>query len=318
MASGSKPFSLVAVSCFLVATSQGIADEMTRPARPATSVVRINVRGNGRLLVPVAVNAEEECRFLFDTGATTTLISERLAERIGVDASRTEKVYTFAGKMTLSAGRVEMLRIGNRGIAGIEVLIADLGRLFNLDAEIDGILGQDVLSRFNYLLDRRGRKLEIEAGSSLSPDFSGRRVTFAKHGGKISVPAAGGAVRLILDSGNPYLVIYEDAASRIETVVRMGNNGAGSVQSSNGRRTVRPCRIVSLEIADRCLRNVEALLSTRDTGRLEDGFLPVYLFDSIYVNNAEGFLILNPQRGHQAQCLAGPVSAYPGPDPAAP
>ena len=43
-------------------------------------------------------------------------------------------------------------------------------------------------------------------------------------------------------------------------------------------------------------RNVEGYLATRGPGRSEDGFLPLSVFDSIYVNNLENFLIPNPQR----------------------
>jgi predicted aspartyl protease len=332
MRQGSRCISVAVVGCFITVMSQAIAGEVKNPApvpaalgpdgtassvagrgisgevptqspgvsqrqaAGAGSVVRVSVRENGRLLVPLAVNGKKEYRFLFDTGATTTVISERVAAKAGVRAGSTAKVYTFAGKVSLSAGRVEMLGIGNRGIAGIEVLIADLGRLFNLDPEVDGILGEDVLSRFNYLLDRRGRKLEIEQEDNLSPTLSGTKVSFEKRSGKIYVPAAGGAVRLMLDSGNPYLVIYEDVASKLQTVISPNIKGDGAVGSSAGRRAIRACRIVELEIGDSRLRNVEAFLSERDAGRPEDGFLPLHFFDSIYVNNLGSFLIANPQR----------------------
>jgi predicted aspartyl protease len=296
-------FSLVVICWFVAMTSQAIAE--LRSLNPTVSgqqtagtgsVVRVSVRGNGRLVIPVSVNGKQECRFLFDTGATTTVIDEKLAARTGVDARSRESVYTFAGNVPMSAGRVEMLAIGNRGMAGMEVLVADLGPLFNLDADIDGILGEDVLSRFNYLLDRRGRNLEIEQESSLSPAPPGTKVSFERRGGKIYVPVAEGAVRLILDSGNPYLVVYEDAVPKLQTSVESANNGTGAVGSSSRHRAIRPCRIAELQIGDRLLRKVEALLSARDAGRWEDGFLPLHFFDSIYVNNAQNFLIANPRQ----------------------
>jgi len=264
------------------------------PSRAKPGVIGITVRENGRLLVPVAVNGKKESRFLFDTGATTTVLSERLAAKAGVTAKSVKRVGTFAGEVTLPVGQVDTLRVDNHAVGGLDVLIGDLGRLFNLDAEIEGILGQDFLSRFNYHIDPRRGQLEIEEDGNLSSKLSGTRVACEKRGGKIYVPAAGGDVRLILDSGNPYLVVYEDAASRLQPAANIKEKKV--VRSPIGSRAIRPFRIESLEIGDSQVRNVDAFLATRGPGRSEDGFLPLYLFDSIYVNNLENFLIANPQR----------------------
>ncbi len=260
----------------------------------ATSV-GISVRDHGRILVPVSVNGSKACPFLFDTGATTTVLAERLAKKTGVPAIRAEKVQTFADGVSISVGRVDILKIGNQLVEDNEVLVGDLGRLFNLDPEIDGILGQDVLSRFNYLVDRRARKLETDEADTLASELSGMRVSFEKRAGKIFVPAQGGALRLMLDSGNPYLVLYDDAASKLQAAsLNVGVERA--VGSSIAQRAVRLSRLPLLRVGDIQIRNVEVLLSPRGKGRGEDGFLPLHLFDSIYVNNHENFLIVNPQR----------------------
>jgi len=262
--------------------------------RTKPGAIRITVRENGRLLVPVAVNGKKESRFLFDTGATTTVLSESLAAKAGVTAKSVKRVGTFAGEVSLPVGQVDTLRIGNHSVAGIDVLVADLGRLFNLDAEIEGILGGDFLSRFNYLLDPDAGQLEIEEDGDLSSKLSGTRVACEKRGGKTYVPVAGGDVRLILDSGNPYLVVYGDAVKRLQPTASIKETKV--VRSSIGSRAIRPFRLESLEIGDSRLRNVDAYLAARGPGRLEDGFLPLFVFDSIYVNNQENFLIPNPKR----------------------
>ena len=201
----------------------------------AGSVVRINVRENGRLLVPVAINGQKECQFLFDTGATITVLSEKLATKMRVTAKSVARVQTFAGPVSLAVGQVDRMQVGNHAIIGSEVLIGDLGRLFNLDSGIDGILGQDLLSRFNYLLDRRGRKLEIEEEGNQTGVIIGTKVAFERRGGKIHIQAAGGSVRLMLDSGNPYLVLYEDVAPKLNALT-VNSLGGGAVGSSIGRR----------------------------------------------------------------------------------
>ena len=263
--------------------------------RAASSVIRIRFGENGRMLVPVTVNGSGTCAFLVDTGASMTMLNQRLAKKLGAPAAKTEWVNTFAGRVALSARRVESLQIGNSRIAGGSVLIGDLAHLFNLTPEVDGILGQDVLSLFNYIIDRRAGSLEIEEGNTLSTGLIGTKVPFERRGGVIYVPAAGGALHLILDSGNPHLVIYEDAAPRCHAILT-AIGGDSVVASSLGRRIFRLSRLPSLEIGGSALRNVEAILETRGRGRLEDGLLPPQIFDSIYLNNLEKFLIVNPER----------------------
>ncbi len=69
--------------------------------------------------------------------------------------------------------------------------------------------------------------------------------------------------------------------------------------SSLGRRVIRPTRIPSLEVGGIVLRNVPGYLATRGAGRLEDGFLPFHIFNSMYVNNLENFLIADLRRNRQ-------------------
>lgn len=268
------------------------------PKSAASSIVRIRTREDGRMLVPLAVNGSGTYAFLFDTGAAVTMMSQSLAKKLGSPATKQVQVHTFAGKVPLLAGRVDSLRIGNYYTVGSEVLTGDLGRLFNLPPEVDGILGQDILRRFNYLIDLRAASLEIEEGTNLAAALAGTRISFERRGGTIHVPVAGGALRLLLDSGNPYLVIYEDAAPRCNAIVAVSGDEV-AVGSSIGHRVIRPTRLPSLEIGGIGLRNIPAYLATRGADRSEDGFLPLHMFNSMYVNNLENFLIANPKRNRQ-------------------
>ena len=260
----------------------------------ALTVVRLDARDNGRLVVSVGLNGKGAYPFLVDTGASTTVLSQKLAERLGVASRGTVRVHTFAGEVPVPVARLDTVGIGSRWVVVVDVLCADLGRMFGLEPAIEGILGQDVLSRFNYLLDRRGRRLEIEEDGDLGAGLSGTPVPFNSRGGKIYVQTAGGALRLMLDSGIPYPVLYEDVVSKVE----LAQAGAGETTAA-GCRTLRPARLATLAIGDARIRNLQVYLTKRtEAGRPEDGFLPVRLLDAVYVNNDKAFLILNPHRAH--------------------
>jgi len=287
MAQESGFYRLVVAACLVTTLQSAITS--------ADSTIPIKVRDNGRLLAPVALNGNEGYTFLLDTGATTTVISERLAAKIGITATGTARVHTFAGVVSLTVGRVDRLQIGIHDVEGQQVLIGDLKRLFGLDAEIEGILGQDVLSTFNFILDRRRRKLEIEDNDNDVTSLSGTKVSFERRGGKIYIQEAAGGLRLMLDSGNPYLVLYKDVAQELHPIT-VDSGGSGVVSSFIGRREILTARIPALQIGGKLFRNIEVLLTARQSGRYEDGFLPLHFFDSIYINNLENFLIVNPGR----------------------
>jgi len=72
----------VTVIAYALTTTSWASDQEASSASPGG--IRVMVRANGRLLVPVAVNGKKESRFLFDTGATTTVLSDKLAAKAGV------------------------------------------------------------------------------------------------------------------------------------------------------------------------------------------------------------------------------------------
>lgn len=57
-------------------------------------------------------------------------------------------------------------------------------------------------------------------------------------------------------------------------------------------------RVHKLTVGSQRFRDLEAALlpaRTSDAERVEDGLLPMVLFQAVYINNREGFVILNPR-----------------------
>ncbi len=71
----------------------------------AVTVVRLDARDNGRLVAPVGLNGKGSYRFLVDTGATTTVLSQKLVERLGVASRGMTRVHTFAGQVQVPVAR---------------------------------------------------------------------------------------------------------------------------------------------------------------------------------------------------------------------
>jgi hypothetical protein len=256
--------------------------------------LRYEVREGGRILVPVSINGKGPYMLLFDTGADTTVLDARLARKLGLGTSGKASMRTFAGKVEVPLARVERLSLGSRSDGPVGVVCADLAEMFGLPGDIQGILGQDFLAQFSFLLVRKERRLEIDENGSLAEPPGGTRLMVERKGGRYYVSGllAGASEprRLLLDSGIPYSLLYEDPLLELRC---SGSNGAA--ESSIGARKLRSCRLKTLDLGAVQFKNLAVQLTSRLAGpRWEDGILPLGLFDAIYFNNAGSFVILNP------------------------
>jgi hypothetical protein len=138
-------------------------------------------------------------------------------------ASRT--LTTFTGTSVVTITLLESLSMANVSAKGLEVGCVDLRRVYSLDSDSYGVLGQNFLARFNYLLDYRERRIVLDDSGNLRKDLDGAELTIEVNGYRDyllydSGSAAQQPVRFMLDSGSRFPVIFENpqvnAALRIE------------------------------------------------------------------------------------------------------
>jgi len=96
-----------------------------------------------------------ESTFLLDTGASSTVISPRLAARLGLAERAGGSVVGTAGELAARAADLPSLRLGEWQIEDLAVQVVDaFGPLSEAVGEtVDGVLGYDVLSCFRVGLD---------------------------------------------------------------------------------------------------------------------------------------------------------------------
>jgi hypothetical protein len=224
----------------------------------------------------VYVNGHGPYRFLLDTGSTLNHLDPKLAKSIGLDV-------TFHTVLTSSTGRTAAdgcdrgeIRLGPASADGQAFLLTGMEGLHQIATDIQGVLGQAFLSRFDYRLDLRSRRLEFGARPV---EGEGTRVPFRVLQGRPVVTTSLGS--LVLDSGAHYLVRFHVSAA--EETLAMATS-TGSVQTG----TV----FSKLMIDERTFWRGEAIAvpQTPETGA--DGLLPISPFKSIYINNSEHFLVV--------------------------
>jgi predicted aspartyl protease len=128
------------------------ADPDTGSARrtPAGGTVIDYVPGQ-HIMVEVRINGVASARLILDTGADRTLISPRALAAAGVSLSRTVatgRIVGVTGSDRLPYVMVDSLEIGDVRVGRLPVGAYDVA-----EAAGDGLLGRDVLDRFNVAID---------------------------------------------------------------------------------------------------------------------------------------------------------------------
>ncbi len=222
------------------------------------------------------MNGHGPYRFLLDTGTQLNHLDPKLAKSIGLRASlRVEVISAFAVAQAPAAEGIEIALESVK--AGAQRLVfSDLETVHRLGYDIKGVLGQDFLSRFDYLLDLRAKRLEFS-----KQDRTGTRAEFQTIHGQQAVSTSLGW--LLLDSGTAWVVLFGvPAAPRTNDILTL----AGSAKAGTVPR--KP-----LIIEGRTIRYDELVAVAGGNQAGVAGLLPVSLFKSVYFCNSEGYVVLD-------------------------
>ncbi len=166
--------------------------------------VSTRIDRSGRILAPVWVNQQGPFRFILDTGANRSAISEGLARRLGLAATGEVAiaVHGVTGTGILPSVRVEQLQAGQIEV-GRDRKIPVLSPAVLGGA--DGILGIEGLEAARIDVDFENDRVEIRrsTGRELRERGFIRIPAFVRHRGLLMVPARVGRTRVqaIIDTG---------------------------------------------------------------------------------------------------------------------
>jgi predicted aspartyl protease len=280
---------IVLVYCSLAGVSQSNQQEI--PFR----LVRDNV-----IVVSVQVNGRGPFDFVLDTGNDITTVDSSLADKLGLIRSGRMKQISVVGQNAVDKSTLDNLVLGVAHTEDFPVLVEDLGYFREAVPHIQGVLSQDFLSQFNYLLDYSKCILRIESETELRDSLAGQRVPLEGRNGnsqnKMIVIAEARALnhstlRLVLDSGANDVVLMRDASKRLQVQVK-GNRWE---RTATGTVAVYAGPVQMLSLGTEKLRDVMAVSTNQTALPFGDGLLPTSLFHSLYINNLENFVVFNPR-----------------------
>ncbi|HVP00632.1 MAG TPA: retropepsin-like aspartic protease [Bryobacteraceae bacterium] len=246
-------------------------------AGPACAGIRIQIARGHPIIDGIYVNGHGPYRFMVDTGATLNHLDLAMAQSIGLKP-------TFRTELTASSGTAIVT-----GASGIRVtvdtlqadeqtfLFAGLDVVHRVHPDVQGVLGEEFLSRFDYLLDLRGKRIEF---GKQELEEAKTRVPFQTITGRPVVPTSLG--NLVLDSGASLLTLFgvQAAAVTRELITMTGSVKVGMVASK-------------LIIDGRMFWHGRAVTIPHSAESGATGLLPVSLFKAVYVCNSEQYMVFN-------------------------
>jgi hypothetical protein len=250
---------------------------------------------DGAVVVPVVIDGREPVPFLLDTGSNGSAVFEGLAKELALAPVAKTSLVTPVG----SQSRV-MVRLGRVSLGDAQALdiLASVIPAFQLDvagAAIQGILGQDFLSGFNFTLDYKRRRILWTAPGERVSAGDEVRLTLRRSEGRflVELPQEGDRiVRFVPDSGTNGLVVFDRPGAW--TLPSDPVRQRYEVSDLSGRRLVETRRIRALRIGHLTLRDQVAAVVRRpqSTASESDGLLPLHLFSSVTFETREGYLVI--------------------------
>jgi len=251
------------------------------------------------IVIPVTVNGAGPYEFLLDTGTNTTLVSEEFARSMRLRPVDRIELVTVAGSQIVPRAWLQNVSVGEKSATDVEALFSDLREARAVKPEICGVLGQNFLSQFNYLINYRERRIEFEDEDEMEKSMRGARLPIERHEGRALITPDGKArLRLVLDSGAPAMILFNGGARVAGLNWKPGEQRQLRLNSSAGariarQRMLREFSVGGAEFHDLLVTQCEA--KDGCDGRAEDGLLPTNLFQRVYFNHRKNFVMFNPK-----------------------
>jgi predicted aspartyl protease len=170
-------------------------------ADPASTAVRLREAGE-RMTVAVTIDGAGPFRFVVDTGATRTVISDRLAALLALPAIPALHIHSVGGESDVPAVRIAALGLGDMPARAVEAPV-----LSETHLGAAGILGIDMLADRKVVVDFIARRMSVEPAGrrTRTPAADEIVVTARRRYGQLVVAdadAAGQRIWAVVDTGS--------------------------------------------------------------------------------------------------------------------
>jgi predicted aspartyl protease len=209
MLSGRSRWVLVLVYLGLISLldRRGASAEPDNSLRAAAqrNEIRFKLYNEHAIVVRGDIGSLKNVPLMLDTGKSPTAISKEIANRLNLHGNRQSLLFSN-GTVEVQSVTLPSLRMGDLHVADVRVVVQDFDYFRkSTGISLAGIVGLDVLSTGNFMIDYRKRKIvfgRVEIGRK-TVQFE-TRVPFLT----VKAQIDGQVVRLLVDSGTSGLLVY--------------------------------------------------------------------------------------------------------------
>ena len=228
----------------LIVTAAILGATFARGARVPDEIPFKLVRGFG-IVARGEIGSESNLNFLFDTGAVPSVLSQRIASRIGIAGGKAS-LALMDRTLTAEYVTVNDVRFGWIRANALPMVVLDLEDLSHvLGIRIDAIVGLDLLDSQTFSIDYRHRLI--------TPGLSGNTrhvlpVEIYVRGGApywvLPVILGGQPFRVVLDTGADGLALFAGHAGRHVADTAIGPISNAKVTGEFATRALQPSLMV--------------------------------------------------------------------------
>jgi predicted aspartyl protease/Flp pilus assembly protein TadD len=161
-------------------------------------------------------NSSDDLYFLFDTGASETIIDRRIAAQLLLTRGQDFRISAYGGDVSTQTTVVKRLELGNLIINDINAKVVDLSNQSRqLGKTIAGIIGMNVISGYLVTIDYGKPEITFADASSPRPNMDGA-INFAQANAPTVKVSLGGndTQEFLMDTGAAFNHINNGVARR--------------------------------------------------------------------------------------------------------
>jgi hypothetical protein len=271
--------------------------------------VPLHLTSSHQMIVAVSVNHSGPHNFLLDTGTQITMIDPSLAVELHLETQGKTEVVGVGFRSIASLAELDSMEAGSQAGGKLLVVVMALEHLQSSGLHIRGILGEDLLARFDVLIDNAHNLLCLDNTKTLQAAVKGEHIALVT-----PAPTAGGAplakslilaarlsdgtrpLLLMLDSGTNVPLLYNPfdylATGQRENVLLQAS-GADGTSRTFIPLPVQDVHIGSVELHRVCFITLAGSGHDPDT-RAFDGLLATALFRQVFISYTNRFAVLQP------------------------
>ncbi len=149
-----KPCRIQALLAAIVFLSGGVACAAKPKPKPseASNELPMDLYGGYLVVVQGSIGDLHGLKFLLDTGATTTTIDRKLADKLQLPR-RPGQVISFDKSVRVEWSELPELDYGPEHFSHVLVVVQDMSYFLTTGVHLDGLIGWDLLRRGSFRLD---------------------------------------------------------------------------------------------------------------------------------------------------------------------